>query len=799
MKQFNPTVTPVIVPSISGRRLRGACLGAYLGACVALVAGTAAAQTTADTPAAAGDMLEEVVVTAQKRGESILTVPISITAIGAEALERRGIKDLSDIARSTPALNITSNNGFSYSNVSIRGIASATGAATTGMYIDDTPILQRNDSLGPPIAPQVFDLERVEVLRGPQGTLYGAGAEGGAIRFITPGPSLDKSSLRARSELAFTAGGDPTWEAGVAGGAPLIDGTLGFRVGAWYRDQGGYIDRVSRNAGTTIDKNTNSSSTRAARLALGWQPVEGLLVTPAIFYQRSKIDDADFYWEERPRFQSEAKVAQPDDDRWALSTLTVDYAMRAFSFRSISSYMLRSNFQINDWSYVEPSQLSAIGIPGTAAAPGAVDVPGAPDWTAAMHANINQDVYTQELRLTSNSSAYARLSWVGGVYFSHSHLHRVRNEFEDLDVLTGALFGIPAVAFYGAPSLPGPVGYAENTTNTEKDLSAFGNASFRVTKSLQLTLGARLSRTNFSSRNFQDGPWNAGPGLASGTRTDTPFTPKLNLTYTPTSDNMVYAAVAKGYRGSGGNPSYAGNFVCQIDLRGADAPTVYKPDSVWSYELGTKNKLANGRADLSASIFRIDWSDIQSLIFMPTCGNIYTDNLGKAVSQGADVDLHAQLVHGLTLSVSAGYTDAHYTQTTTRLFGGGAVTLASNGEQLPIPKVSGSAALYFEHALRGGGNDGYFNLTWNYAGAYNRNPPTGVFGADTTTATAVTVQSLSARFGARLGGFDFSLFADNLTNAHPELVRYHETIASTVFRGRTLRPRTFGLTAVYAF
>ena len=657
------------------------------------------------------------------------------------------------------------------------------------MYVDDTPIQQRNDSLGPPVAPQVFDLERVEVLRGPQGTLYGAGAEGGAIRFITPAPSLDKTSFRARGELAYTNGGDPTYEAGVAGGGPLINGTLGLRAGAWYRDQGGYIDRISRNAGQLVKDNSNSSTARAARVALTWQPVEGLKITPSLFYQYSKVADADLYWVERPRFQSEAKIAQPNEDKWTLSSLTIDYALSAFSVRSISSYMKRSNFQINDWSFVEPSQLSAIGIPGTASAPGSIDVPGLPDWTAAMHANIDEQAYTEELRFTSNAAPDARLSWVAGLFFQHDQLHRVRNEFEDIDALTGALFGIPAVAFFGAPPLAGPVGYAEDTTNTEQEAAAFGNLTFKIAAPLKLTVGARIARTEFSSRNFQDGPWNAGPGLAKGTQKDTPFTPKLNLTYNPTADHMLYASAAKGYRVGGGNPTYANNPVCQIDLQGADAPTVYRSDTVWSYELGTKNRLAGGHADLSASVFRINWSDIQSLIYMPTCGNIYSDNLGKAVSQGADLELHAQLVRGLTLSVSAGYTDAHYVETTIRTFGTGPVTLAQNGQQLPLPKVTGSAALYFEHALPGAADNAYLSLSYDYAGAYERGVPVGVFGADPSTASASAVQSLSARFGARFGGFDVSLFADNLTNAHPELLRYHETTASSVYRARTLRHR----------
>jgi len=773
--------------------IRRVCISLALGGWTAWVT---VAQGQTPTPAAAGQDtaadggLQEVVVTAQKRSETIMSVPISITALSQETLDRQGIKDLNDIARQTPSLTISSNNGLGYSNVSIRGITSATGAATTGFYIDDTPIQERNDSLGPPVAPQVFDLDRIEVLRGPQGTLFGAGSEGGTIRYITPGPDFTRATLRSRAEVAYTDGGAPTYEAGLAGGLPLIQDQLAIRASAWYRDQGGYIDRVSRYTGEVLDPNSNGNFTQAARLVVGWRPLDGLSITPSVFFQHTHIEDADLYWEERPKFQSEAKVTQPNDDKWTLPTLTVDYALPAFTIRSISSYMSRTNLQVNDWSYIEPSQLQQVQ-------GGPVDVPGLPGWTAAMHARIEQDVFTQEIRFTSTDTA--QLSWVGGFYFQHNHLHRVRSEYEDLDALTGAIFGAPAAAIFGSAPLPGPVGYAENTTNIEQETAVFGNISYKLTEQLKLTLGARVARSRFSDSDFQDGPWNAGPSLAQGTQKETPVTPKANITYNLTPDNMLYATAAKGYRIGGGNASYAGNPVCDMDLRTigiSDAPTTYKSDSVWSYEIGTKNKVWNGQAEISASVFRINWSNIQSLIFLPTCGNIYTDNLGAAVSQGGDLDLHTRILPGLTWTLSAGYTDAHYSETKTMASG---VTLARTGEPLPIPRVSGSTSLDFERSLFASEHTAYGNLTYAYAGAYDRNPPADVFGADPTVQYAVAVHSLSARGGVRFGGLDLSLFADNVTNSSPELLRYHETNLSPVYRGRTLRPRTIGLTAIYGF
>ena len=158
-----------------------------------------------------------------------------------------------------------------------------------------------------------------------------------------------------------------------------------------------------------------------------------------------------------------------------LSSVTADYALPAFSIRSISSYMSRTNVQVNDWSYIEPSQLQG----------GPVDVPGLPDWNAAMHARIDQQVFTQELRFTSADADQGRLSWVGGLYFQHNRLHRVRSEFEDLDALAGAIFGAPAIAIFGSAPLPGPVGYAENTTNIEQETAAFGNVTYKYHRAAQ--------------------------------------------------------------------------------------------------------------------------------------------------------------------------------------------------------------------------------------------------------------------------------------------------------------------------
>ncbi len=239
-------------------------------ATAATTATTAATATVATDAANSTDALAEIVVTANRREEGLSKVPISVSAYTQEAMDIKGIRDFTDIARFTPGVTIDSEGTNS---ISIRGISSSGGAGTTGIYIDDTPIQMRamgvnaDDTL-----PKTFDMDRVEVLRGPQGTLFGAGSEGGTVRYIMTQPSLTRFSSYARSEVSYTEGGSPNYEAGLAVGGPIVEDTLGFRVSAWYRRDGGWIDLIDPTTLQTVDKNTNHDETTVLRAAMTWSP-----------------------------------------------------------------------------------------------------------------------------------------------------------------------------------------------------------------------------------------------------------------------------------------------------------------------------------------------------------------------------------------------------------------------------------------------------------------------------------------------------------------------------------------------
>ena len=195
----------------------------------------------------------EIIVTANRREESLSKVPVSIAAFGQEQMAKQSVRSFEDIARLTPGLNFSRATRGNGNFVAIRGISSNTGASTVGIYIDETPVQARLQSLstGQPY-PRIFDLDRVEVLRGPQGTLFGAGSQGGTIRFITPKPGLTEYTMHGRGEISSIKGGGTNFEGGAAIGGPIVEGKLGFRASAWYRRDGGYVDLVDWVDGHSI-------------------------------------------------------------------------------------------------------------------------------------------------------------------------------------------------------------------------------------------------------------------------------------------------------------------------------------------------------------------------------------------------------------------------------------------------------------------------------------------------------------------------------------------------------------------
>jgi len=804
-----------------------------LGGAVPATAQQATPQSSAGT--------EEVVVTAERRSEKLSKVPESISAFTSEKMDQLDVKNISDLVRFTPGVTFDPES----KDISIRGVNSSAGDATTGIYIDDTPIQIRALGFGSDnTLPAVFDLERVEVLRGPQGTLFGAGSEGGTVRYITPAPSLDDFSEYAKAELSTTQSGAPSYEAGAAIGGPIVDGQLGFRISAWGRRDGGWIDKVDYTTGATLQSNTNSVDTYVLRGALLWQPTASLSITPSVFYQNRNQNNIDDYWvglsdPGRGVYKTGTPENMGDKDHFVLPALKLDDDFGGVELISNTSYFNRHEVvqdysaTLYDLSYFEQglTQLdftqNAPNVPGNPAGtytdpagvpcaagicgqnnidyhadpahfvptplllPAGINLPGFGPYEAVNYITNDQENFTQEVRLQS-SDPNARLTWILGAFYTRQSQLSVE-EINDpqLPALTQYLWGESMLQLWGENLLPNGDDYINHTEGHERQDALFANATYALTDELKLQAGARIAQTHFDFTNFSDGPQNFGP-LApnSGSKDETPFTPMADLTWQMNPDDMVYATVAKGYRIGGANPLFPVSACSEITVE----PTSYNSDTVVSYEAGTKDRFFDGQLQASGSVYFLQWDNIQQSVTLPSCGFRYTTNQGAAESKGFDLQGSWLLTDSFDVDFSLGYTDSRYTSTSIAAGIVGAV----KGDKLPgSPWTFSLGAQYSAQLLA---RDAYIRMDYEFASRETGLTPerdinTTLF--DPGLVPEPETNNVTLRAGMIFGETDISVFADNLLNAHPQLDLNHQDEFTELFEASTLRPRTIGITATY--
>jgi outer membrane receptor protein involved in Fe transport len=800
-----------------------------------------------EEPAATAGGLEEIVVTATRREESISRVPISITAINQDAIDQKGIKDFSDIVRFTPGVSFDSSQT---NQISIRGISSSGGSGTTGIYIDDTPIQVRNlgfnsdDTLV-----KLFDLDRVEVLRGPQGTLFGAGSEGGTVRYITVQPSLTETSVYAKAETSYTQGGAPSYESGLALGAPVIDGVFGMRFSAWYRRDGGWIDRIDPTTLQVVDANANRVGTAALRLAGLWKPNDAVLVTPSILYQNSQRNDVTIYWPEYSNpgansYVSADPTARPEPDVFYLPALNVQADLGPTRLISTTSYFHRDEISGYDGTlYNLGYYQSQIPLYGNAAGMAAFPLldgtgvhlpPGLTDYRSPASVTNTQRNLTQEFRLQSTDPA-ARVSWTVGVFYSLDRQFSLEEIHDPMaDQLFNQLFGYPIADFFGTPLNPNgtsvlPMGdsYFNNLVSYDRQIAGFGEANIKLTDTLKLTAGVRLSKDSFTIESLSGGPQNSGTRAGTQSNSERPVTPRAGLEWQADPNNLYYFTYSKGFRPGGGNPSipYDPTFQnptvgCTQDFQNLGlkngAPATFRSDSVKSFEVGAKNNIDN-RIRLATSVYYIKWNDIQENVVPPICQIQFTENLGNAVSKGFDLQADFQLTDAFSLESAFGYTDARYTTSTYigPVHTGLPVVVAGDaiagpngiGTGYSIPPYS--ITLGPEYKFKAFEHESYVRADWEYLAGdkwlhASQDPATSSY--DPSSLPDERQSFLSMRAGTQIGGFGVSLFVDNLTDSHTLLNYNHQTnsyygsgalMASPAYRYISYRPRTIGITVVF--
>jgi iron complex outermembrane recepter protein len=782
-----------------------AAAAAAAGGLVAQTGQTPASQPEAQQRQATGAAdasslgLQEVIVTAQKREERLQSVPITVTVFDQTAMDAQGARSMDDLARLTPAITFThqsTNNNAQNSDIAIRGISSQAGAATTGIYIDDTPIQTRHLSFGSfNTYPELFDIERVEVLEGPQGTLFGSGSEGGTVRFITPEPSLTRASIYARAGAGATAHGDPVYEIGAAGGTPLISDTLGFRASASYRHDGGYIDRVDWRTGQVVSASANAGRTVTARVALKWAATDTFTVTPSVYYQKRDIDDTSAWWYIRPDLapgdptgglfnsplRSGNEIASPDSDKFVLAGLKLQWTLGAVQLFSNTSYFKRDQAATTDYSQFDRAIF--LGNPYPPA--GGI---GTGYWVDA------QENWTQEFRLES-SAPEARVLWTAGLFYQHARETTRQNVY---DPALQTDLGLP-------PDFNGGYIYREDPRiGIDKQIAAFGQTDIKVTEALKLTLGLRYAYAQFQGEAHYPTTLVVGPEFdSSGSETEHPLTPKVGLTYQINRDDLVYLTAAKGFRIGGANPAVGqfcygpGGALEMIGL--AAVPPTYSSDSLWSYEIGSKNSFADNRVLLNASAYYIKWKNIQQNVPLTACGFQYTGNLGEARSTGFDLQTVANLTKIISVGANFSYIDAQYTQTVQ--LAPAVFSIVQDGDRLPASPWAVSA--FAQGTAPIGSMKAYARVDYQYSAKQSgtvaaANPLNGGFPAGFDQIPSQSFTSLRA--GLNWGGWDVSVYAQNLFDTHPRLGGAAEILAPySLYTAYSYRPRTVGLTGTYHY
>jgi outer membrane receptor protein involved in Fe transport len=791
--------------------------------------------------------LGEIIVTAQRREERLQEVPISVSAFSQQLLDQQGLRNMDDLTRLTPGVTFqrngmgtSGNYNDEFSDINIRGIDSTAGTATTGIYIDDTPIQGRHIGYGGIAAfPALFDLDRVEVLRGPQGTLFGAGAEGGVVRFISPQPSLTQDSGYMRTEVATTKNGDPSYELGAAASGVIIDDVLAFRVSASFRRDGGWVDRVGYTLtpneqnptlptpvfDRVIEPNSNWQQTTTVRAALKWAVDDSLSITPSIYYQELHINDTAAYWENlsnpgADQFYNGNALANSSTDPFLLAAVKVDWNLGFAELTSSSSFFSRHQSGTSNYTNYDREIYAAFAL-----LPSIYPQPG--DAGYALFQD-NQKNFYQEIRLASSDPG-AKVVWNAGVFYSHQNENIPESAYDptlESEILSystqqGYPYDLCAAPF------PCPNG---NTFNNpvdqviETQAAFFGEAAVKLTDTVKATVGVRVSRDRYTGSVIEGGASLGANFNQQSSATETPVTPKFVLSWQPDHDNLYYASASKGYRVGGTNvpvSTLCGGDLANAGIAGGQVPGTYSSDSLWSYEVGGKNIFLDHRLEINSSLFLINWSNIQQFVYLPTCGYSFTANLGKVQSRGGDIDIRFRPVDTLTLGASVAYTDARFTESSCagdlRFTGTG---LGCNGASAPSTGIA--PVVSAEDRLVGAPWSVMISAERTFAAWAGRMPYVRLDYQFTTAQTALLpyhddrnanfdatlpglpqTKNLQLRGGFRWAGYDVSIFAQNVLNQNPALMTARDVAsppnADNLYYARGQRPLSIGVTATYRY
>ncbi|MEX0299876.1 MAG: TonB-dependent receptor [Kordiimonas sp.] len=713
------------------------------------------ASILAETVAAQDFEMEEIVVTASKRETSLLDLPQSIQAIGGGEIEDQALTAVEDITSLVPNLNLNASakrgGGFN-----IRGIAALSEQfsqfATVGLYLDETPISDGFANFDVAL----FDLERVEVLKGPQGTLYGEGSLSGTVRLITKKPEMNIFSGKVLAGIETTKNGKVSYRANTALNLPIADDTAALRLTASHTRDGGFMNATS-SADAAVAENVNDSRSTYLKAALALQVSDAFSLTPSFVYQKRSADSGVFDSIVLPDLTGFANGPNDIQETLQIYSLEAQYDFGWADLVSSTSYLKRKMASQDD-------DILTNAIVSAVFAPSAVT-------TQLFDRSIK--TFTQELRLVSKGSE--RFDWLFGLFYRN----REYNEQVNIsNAVIGSLLGSPLT-------------FAQDNRADYKQKAAFGEVNFHVSESFTLTAGARWFEEDISSR-LDFGTLSLVTNsfetvLREPKIKEDNVLLKLAASYAPSESTTLYALFTQGVRPGGVNDRVL-DILDRLSPAEEDALATFDSDSTNNYEVGLKTQLLDKRLRLNIAGFYIDWSDIQlDRDFQNIPGPVFTINAGKAKSIGAELELVAMPTDNFQVGVFMGYNDAKMAEDTSTSAG-----VIPKDAKLPFaPKFSRN--IYGECTFSvGDGHTGTIRADWRHTGKRNA----GVDVVDDPGFVLASYNTVDVRASVDFGAWSISAYAKNLTNTRAELdaLLFGDGILGDALAGFVRnRPRTIGV------
>ena len=754
--------------SISKRFIKVSCLTASAVVLAFTGAPVAFAQDSGERA------LEEIIVTAQKREQALADIPMSITVLTGEALERQQADNFQDLVAMIPGFSLTTSQRGA-TRITLRGINTGGVASTVGVYVDDVPFGSSTGLANGAILSgdfDTFDLARVEVLRGPQGTLYGASSLGGVLKYVPNAPSTEGFEAAVRVGAESVKGADTGFALTGVVNLPLTD-TLAARFSGFQRSDEGFIDSIGNNPiasltepgvnvieGTKVVSGINSLETMGGRLSVLFTPSEDFSINITAMRQEIESDAPDTIDADATTLgelyggnvQSRYQDAFSEFEYRILSA-DVEWDLGGMTFESITS---DSSFE-QDFQQDAAIASSLAGVPLSAYLTFAFGEP----LSAVLPQITSTDKVTQEFRLLSDESD--SFEWMLGAYYT-----------DEDSMISQEIYAVTAGTDTFAPGYP--VLAVAQILSTYEELAFFANGTWHISPDFELSVGARTSSNDQTARQVTSGPL-AGNSDFSVDSDESPFTWSVSPRYQVSENTSVYGRIATGFRPGGPNvvPPAAP----------AGTPRTYDSDSLTSYEVGLKTTSEDGKFSFDVAAYLLDWEDVQ--LYVVSNGFGVNANGSTAKSKGLEFAAGFYPRDGLRFGLNGAYTDAYLTGDTDPILVGGV-----SGDPLPfVPEWSFGADVDYEWALDGdktayvGGNLAY---TGDRPASFNNVDSNGaVREADAYT-------TLGVRAGIATDKWSIELYGKNVTDEMgiTSIGSADEAVTGRVELG-VIRPRTFGV------